>query len=134
MQASGASAHELFSNSVEKLQALQPKSGSEEAKPEFDESAWLQDVIEHSGRGDSSAQFSLGQYYFAKGDFERALEYYSLAADNGNAQAIYQLAVMNYDGTGIPPDPVRVKPCVKAPGVLGSSFHAITGKGILFHA
>ena len=109
MQANGVSAHELFSHSVEKLQALQPKSGADQVQPEFDESAWLQDVTEHSGRGDPSAQFSLGQYYFARGEFKRALEYYSLAADNGSAQALYQLAVMNYDGTGIPPNPVRTQ-------------------------
>lgn len=108
MQASGSSVHELLSHSVEKLQVLQSRSGLNEIGPEADESSWLQDVIEHSGRGDPSAKFSLGQYYFTKGDFPRALEYYNSAADSGSAQAIYQLAVMNYDGTGMPSNPVCI--------------------------
>ena len=57
--------------------------------------------------GSADAQFSLGQYHFAQGSYEAALQCFQAAEAKGNNQARYQLAVMLYDGLGTHQDPVR---------------------------
>lgn len=56
--------------------------------------------------GNAEAQFSLGQYHFSQGNYERALQYFYSAEAGGSIQACYQLGVMFYDGLGAPQDPV----------------------------
>ena len=57
--------------------------------------------------GSADAQFSLGQYYYSRGDYEMAVQHFQHAEASGSSQASYQLAVMFYDGLGTQQDPVR---------------------------
>ena len=63
-------------------------------------------VIPYSPTGIADAQFSIGQYHFSQGSYEKALQYFRSAEAGGSAQACYQLGVMYYDGLGVPQGPV----------------------------
>jgi len=60
--------------------------------------------------------FSLGQYYYLRQNYEKAIGYFEKAAatveektasgDGYDMQAAYQLGVIYYDGLGVTPDAV----------------------------
>ena len=72
---------------------------------------WLDYMTDRSERGDSQAHFSLGQYYYEKKEYTKALSYFNMADNKGNIQATYQLAVMYYDGLGVAENQVCVCVC-----------------------
>lgn len=65
----------------------------------------IENLTEQSNRKDPVAQFSLGQILYSHGETEKAVGYFKHAAAAGHGQALYQLAVMYYDGVGVNPDP-----------------------------
>lgn len=81
----------LLSESLESLQ-----------KPslENEETCLIEKLQEHGDRGDSIAQFSLAKVYLKEGELEKALHYLYQAVKQGDIQAIYQLAVLKYEGVG----------------------------------
>ena len=68
---------------------------------------WLDFMTDRSERGDSQAHFSLGQYHYERKEYTKALSYFNMADNKGNIQATYQLAVMYYDGLGVPENHVH---------------------------
>ena len=69
---------------------------------------WLDYMTDRSERGDSQADFSLGQYHFEKKEYTKAFSFFNMADNKGNIQATYQLAVMYYDGIGVEENQVCV--------------------------
>jgi TPR repeat protein len=82
-----------------------------------DQSIPVSDLLPRAERGDASAQFSLaeeyrrGEYDCGRGeiagvpqDFNEARRWYTMAADQGNADAAFALATMYINGEGIEPD------------------------------
>ena len=67
----------------------------------------IENLTEQSNREDPVAQFSLGQILYNHGEMEKAVGYFKHAAAAGHGQALYQLAVMYYDGVGVEPDPSK---------------------------
>lgn len=66
----------------------------------------LDELITKAGQGDASAQYDLGECYWdgsngAEQSYEKAIEYYEKAADQGNIDAIYSLGYCYATGTGI---------------------------------
>lgn len=50
--------------------------------------------------GDVGSQVRIGDYYHAKGDFNKAFKWYQLAAENGHYDARRAIAYMYEDGQG----------------------------------
>ena len=69
---------------------------------------WLDYMRDRSERGDFQAHFSLGQHHYEKKEYTKALSYFNMADNKGNIQATYQLAVMYYDGLGVPENHVSL--------------------------
>eukprot|EP00118_Oscarella_pearsei_P000207 m.4429 g.4429 ORF g.4429 m.4429 type:complete len:323 (+) comp10721_c0_seq1:369-1337(+) len=61
----------------------------------------LQELKACSEAGDGNAIFQLGYYYFLREEYNEALPFFDRAANMGSNQALYQLAVMHYDGLGM---------------------------------
>ena len=51
-----------------------------------------------AAQGDSEAQFRLGAWHFAQGDFAEARRLFGLASAQGEAKAQFGLGVMHYSG------------------------------------
>ena len=95
---------DLLSKSVEKLELVPvERQDDTEISKEV-----LENLLEHSSRGNNAAQFTLGQYHLSKGEEQRAVTLFQASADSGYGQALYQLAVMYYDGIGVKSDAVRI--------------------------
>ena len=62
-------------------------------------------LIERAKDGDKLAKFQLGQFYFEREIFDKALVAFE-RIKNTDLQAKYQLGVMYYDGLGTKHDPV----------------------------
>jgi TPR repeat protein len=90
----GITGMNLLSESLESLQKL-----PNEAKDEKEDEANLLETLQEQGdRGNAIAQFSLAKVCLKEGDTSRALSYLHSAAQQGDFQAMYQLAVMKYEG------------------------------------
>jgi TPR repeat protein len=82
-----------------------------------DPSIPVSDLLPRAERGDASAQFVLaeeyhrGEYNCGRGeiagvpqDFKEARRWYTMAANQGNADAAFALATMYINGEGVEPD------------------------------
>ena len=67
-------------------------------------------LIERSKSGDSLAKFQLGQFYFERGIYDKALIAFERIKST-DFQAKYQLGVMYYDGIGTDANPVTLLFC-----------------------
>lgn len=94
---------DLLSKSVEKLQLIS-LSESRDITEKHITKEWIEDLTEHSSRGNPVALFSLAQYYLQNNNNDQAIIYFHDAASKGNGQAMYQLAVMYYEGIRVEPD------------------------------
>ena len=65
-------------------------------------------LIERAKDGDSLAKFQLGQFYFEREIFDKALIAFERIKST-DFQAKYQLGVMYYDGIGTKPNPVSIE-------------------------
>lgn len=65
-------------------------------------------LIERIQKGDTLAKFQLGQFYFERKIFDKAIVTFERIRDM-DFQAKYQLGVMYYDGLGTEADPVSAK-------------------------
>ena len=94
--------------SAEKLPDTRPftmgamNEGDEE---EISEALLEEILIERSKGGDSLAKFQLGQFYFEREIYDKALIAFERIKST-DFQAKYQLGVMCYDGIGTNADPV----------------------------
>lgn len=93
------SATDLLSKSVEQLQ---------KADIDVATSVDLETLKFNSSQGHGPSQFTLAQYYFQQDDLEKAVPLFHQAATSGYTQAIYQMAVMYYDGLGVEVDTVSI--------------------------
>lgn len=77
----------------------------------------IDDLLPRAAKGDASAQFAAaeeyerGEYDCGRGDragvpqdFKKALYWYKMAANQGNADAAFRLASMYINGEGVSPD------------------------------
>lgn len=66
----------------------------------------IDELIKQANNGDAEAQYNLGDiYYYGKStntDYEKAIYYYKLSAEQGNLYAQHNLGTMYYFGTGVP--------------------------------
>ena len=108
---------DLVSASSEKLEPL-PPDPSLPLPPASADAMWVEEMTEKSKRGVAEAQFALGQYLFAKGQYLESFQQFELAAVRGDLQAKYQLGVMSYDGKGIREDAVSGAVWVSCPRLL----------------
>ena len=93
---------DLLSKSVDRLEVVQlnPNNETEVSKEILD------NLLEHSSRGNPAAQFTLAQHYLNNSEAAKALVLFEQSAASGYNQAVYQLAVMYYDGIGTDSDSV----------------------------
>ena len=97
--------------SAEKLPNSRSLSLSEEKEVEEDEIADddLEEIlISRVNTGDNLAKFQLGQFYFEREVYDKALISFE-RIKNTDFQAKYQLGIMYYDGIGTKPNPVRAQ-------------------------
>lgn len=97
--------------SAEKLPNSRSLSLGEEQEVEEDEIAddRLEEIlISRVNTGDNLAKFQLGQFYFEREVYGKALISFERIKDT-DFQAKYQLGIMYYDGIGTKPDPVRAQ-------------------------
>jgi enhanced entry protein EnhC len=84
----------------------------------------FQDMLNRAIVGDPTAQFYLAQMYdLGEGvdkSTEKALEYYQLAADQGDLKSIYALALINLKDQGIKPDYEQAEILLKEAAFKGS--------------
>ncbi|XP_065831000.1 LRP2-binding protein-like [Oscarella lobularis] len=67
----------------------------------------LEQLKKRCETGDGNAIFQFGYYHFLREEYDDALPLFTRAADMGSHQALYQLAVMYYDGLGVEADPAK---------------------------
>ena len=67
----------------------------------------IADLFQRIRAGDNYAKFELGQFYFERRKYTDAKKLFE-EISNENMQAIYQLAVMYYDGLGVETNYVRI--------------------------
>lgn len=94
--------------SAEKLPNTRPFSMGavlEGGEEEISEEVLEEILIERSKNGDSLAKFQLGQFYFEREVYDKALIAFE-RIKNADWQAKYQLGVMYYDGIGTQPNAV----------------------------
>lgn len=94
--------------SAEKLPNTRPFSMGavqEGGEEEISEELLEEILIERAKGGDSLAKFQLGQFYFEREIYDKALIAFE-RIKNTDCQAKYQLGVMYYDGIGTKPNPV----------------------------
>jgi TPR repeat protein len=60
--------------------------------------------IKNAEKGDSVSQYHIGNHYCTKGDFNKAIEWYSKSSEGGNIKAMYMLAYCYANGYGIKKD------------------------------
>ena len=77
-----------------------------EEEDEMTDEQLEQILIQRTENGERLAKFQLGQFYFEREIFDKALVAFE-RIKNTDPQAKYQLGVMYYDGLGTKPDPVR---------------------------
>ncbi|CAB4491075.1 unnamed protein product [Rhizophagus irregularis] len=53
--------------------------------------------IRNAERGDSVSQYFIGNYYYIKRDYNKAIEWYSKSSSGGNIKAMYMLGNCYYD-------------------------------------
>ena len=97
--------------SAEKLPNTRPFSmgAMEEGGEEEMSDELLEEIlIERAKDGDSLAKFQLGQFYFEREIFDKALIAFERIKST-DFQAKYQLGVMYYDGIGTKPNPVSIE-------------------------
>ena len=97
--------------SAEKLPNTRPFSmgAMEEGGDEEMSDELLEEIlIERAKDGDSLAKFQLGQFYFEREIFDKALIAFERIKST-DFQAKYQLGVMYYDGIGTKPNPVSIE-------------------------
>jgi uncharacterized protein len=77
--------------------------GRGEGVPQNDEKAltWVLKSAEHGG---ANIQCELGTKYIAVGNYEKALEYYTKAANLGSPYALLNIGEMHLKGNGVPKD------------------------------
>lgn len=89
-----------------------PRSRPESFTSEEDEQLSDQELedllLERIQKGDHLAKFQLGQFYFERKIYDKALVSFERIKST-DFQAKYQLGVMYYDGLGTKPDPVSDK-------------------------
>ena len=74
----------------------------------------IEDILTRRAKaGDSLAKFQLGQFFFERQIYDKALVAFE-RIKGSDVQAKYQLGVMYYDGLGATPDPVST---ILLPGV-----------------
>ena len=96
--------------SAEKLPNARPFSMGavlEGGEEEISEEVLEEILIERSKNGDSLARFQLGQFYFEREVYDKALIAFE-RIKNADWQAKYQLGVMYYDGLGTKPNAVSL--------------------------
>lgn len=72
--------------------------------------AWAANIDELAAKaqnGEARAQFELGLYYDENNDYTQALAWYGKAAEQGLAEAQYNLAVMYAGGLGLPQNSLK---------------------------
>ncbi len=74
-----------------------------EPTPKSDEEADKR-LLKRVKKNDPVAMWHMGEKRYREGDYETALEYYTKAADLGDASAHYNLSCMYYDGEGVEKD------------------------------
>lgn len=95
------SAPDLLSESLEKPLHMKEKHKEEEKE------ILIEELIEQGERGNTVAQFSLAKIYMNQKEMGKAMHYLTSAASKGDIQAMYQLAIMKYEGLdGREPSPV----------------------------
>lgn len=57
--------------------------------------------------GDSLSQVNVGDYYYARKQYEESLPWYRMAAEQGRIDARQRLAYMYREGLGVPKDLVK---------------------------
>lgn len=83
---------DLLSKSVEQLQR---------ADIDVNVCLDLESLKFNCAQGHGPSQFTLAQHYLQQQDLEQAIPLFEQAAASGYTQAIYQMAVMYYDGIGV---------------------------------
>ena len=77
-------------------------------KPSKNENNEFKDLLAKATQGDARAQYSLGLCYFngdgVKSDHEKAVFWYTKAAEQGNATAQHSLGISYYNGNGVEKD------------------------------
>lgn len=73
---------------------------------EDEDNVLMEELVEQGERGNTMAQFSLAKIYLNQNQREKAMTYLISAASKGDIQALYQLAVMKYEGIDGEPCPV----------------------------
>lgn len=69
----------------------------------------LEELVEQGERGNAMAQFSLAKIFLSQGETGKAISYLTSAARQEDAQALYELAVIRYQGIqGTEPSSVRL--------------------------
>ena len=95
--------------SSEKLPTTRPSSSNNVEGTSGDgisDEALEELLIERASAGDNLAKFQLGQFYFEREVYDKALVAFE-RIKNTDLQAKYQLGVMYYDGLGQNSNPVR---------------------------
>jgi TPR repeat protein len=60
--------------------------------------------VKNAENGDSISQYYIGNYYYNKIDYNKAIEWYSKSSEGGNIRAIYKLGNCYYYGYGVMKD------------------------------
>jgi TPR repeat protein len=60
--------------------------------------------VRNAEKGDSISQYYIGNYYYIKQDYNKAIEWYSKSSEGGNIRAIYKLGICYYYGYGVKKD------------------------------
>ena len=96
--------------SAEKLPNIRPFSMGAAQETEEDEISdeLLEEIlVKRAGSGDNLAKFQLGQFYFEREIYDKALIAFERIKST-DFQAKYQLGVMYYDGIGTKSNPVSI--------------------------
>lgn len=83
----------LLAESLEKPALLEECQDNDEKKDLL-----LEELVEQGERGNAIAQFSLAKIFLSQGETTKAMSYLKSAAKQEDAQALYELAVIRYQG------------------------------------
>lgn len=74
---------------------------------------WMSGYIESANNGDAMSQYSIGSFYYMgtviPQDYEKAIEWFSKAAEQNNDYALYFLGECYKNGTGVAQDLAKAK-------------------------